>query len=122
MNLDYAQDAFAYLEGDRLMADGSGEIPEEPYAEGTPLDRAFPESPKANVLAALISEMGEELTESELEQLSGVEGAAEHAEYLEDELGLVEAGEDSYALDTDHPTAVAMGRLEETIIEQDYDL
>lgn len=120
MELSNAEDGFSYLDGEKLMADGGGEMPENIYADDTPLDRAFPESPKANVLAALVSEEGNELNESELEEISGVKNAGEHADYLDDELGLVDAEDNTYAMNTDHPGADALVEFEAAVLDDEY--
>ena len=119
MNIENTEDAFEYLEEDYILMTDGGETPEKTYRGNKLPDGAVPESPKAKILGVLISEEGNEITESDLERFSGIEASAEHTEYL-DKLDFVDAGQDSYSINTDYPEAFATAELRQIIVEGEY--
>ena len=103
-------------------------IPDDPYAEGTPLTMAFGDQPKTLILASLLSEADRKIKLDDLSRLTGIEPSplTGHLDDLHsDDLVIQSRNSDAellYQINVEHPATEYMAKLEEAILDHWYEV
>lgn len=103
-------------------------IPDDPYAEGTPLTMAFGDQPKVLILASLLSEADRKVSVDDLSRLTGVKPneLTRHLDELHSEDLVIQSRNSSaelfYQINVEHPATQYMAKLEETLLDYWYEV
>jgi DNA-binding HxlR family transcriptional regulator len=103
-------------------------IPDDPYAEGTPLTMAFGDQPKTLILASLLSEADRKIKIDDLSRLTGIKPVplTGHLDDLHsDDLVIQSRNNDAellYQINIEHPATEYMAKLEEALLDHWYEV